>query len=91
MTASTLLKETEAQYLRYPSAPHLKKGEAGVGLKVRKAFMNNISALKKYYLFPLTSVMVICLCATFARAGNDFQEQYKAYQAEVNAGRAALD
>lgn len=53
--------------------------------------MHNISAQKKYYLVPITAVMVICLCTTLAWACNDFQIQYKAYQAEVNAGRMALD
>jgi len=35
--------------------------------------------------------VVVCLCSAFARAGSDFQEQFKAYQAEVNSGKEALD
>ncbi len=58
---------------------------------IRKAFVNDIPDLKKHSLFLLTAVMVIGLCASIAWAGNDFQDQFKVYQAEVNAGRAALD
>jgi tetratricopeptide (TPR) repeat protein len=53
--------------------------------------MNDIPDLKKYSLSLLTAVVVICLSASIAWGGNDFQEQFKAYQAEVSAGKAALD
>ena len=36
-------------------------------------------------------MLTVCLCSVFARADNAFQEQFKAYQVEVNSGKAALD
>jgi tetratricopeptide (TPR) repeat protein len=60
-------------------------------MMIRKAFMNDIPDLKKYSLSLCTALMAVCLCAAFAWADNDFQKQYKAYQAEVTAGKAALD
>lgn len=60
-------------------------------MKVRKAFIKNIPDLKQYALSLLLAGAAVCLCSAFARAGSDFQEQFKAYQAEVNSGKAALD
>jgi len=60
-------------------------------VKVRKAFIQNIPDLKHYSLSLLLAGVVVCLCSAFARADNAFQEQFKAYQAEVNSGKAALD
>ena len=60
-------------------------------MKVWKAFIQNIPDLKQYALFLLLAGVAVCLCSAFARADNAFQEQFKAYQAEVNSGKAALD
>jgi tetratricopeptide (TPR) repeat protein len=60
-------------------------------VKVWKAFIQNIPDLKHYALSLLMAGVVVCLCSAFARADSSFQEQFKAYQAEVNSGKAALD
>jgi tetratricopeptide (TPR) repeat protein len=60
-------------------------------VKVWKVFIQNIPDLKHYALSLLLAGVVVCLCSAFARADNDFQERFKAYQAEVNTGRSALD
>jgi len=60
-------------------------------VKIWKAFIRNIPYLKYYALCLLLAGVVVCLCASSAWAGNDFQDQFKAYQAEVNSGKAALD
>jgi len=60
-------------------------------VKVWKVFIQNIPDLKQYAFPLLLAGVVVCLCSAIAWAGNDFQEQYKAYQAEVNSGKAALE
>ncbi len=60
-------------------------------MKVREEIMDDIPDLKHYSLSMLTAVMMVGPCTTFAWAGNEFQEQFKAYQAEVNSGKSALD
>ncbi len=59
-------------------------------MKVREEFVHDIPDLKHYSLSMLTAVMMVGPCTTFAWAGNEFQEQFKEYQEEVNSGNSAL-